>query len=175
MRVGWIRIGPVIAVLILWVAGTAYGAAAVKIGLIDTQKILQESQAAKDARALILEDIKEKRGLFNQKQEKVRAMEEELEKAGKNLAEQALKERREELNKEIKNLQRLKADLEEELNKKNAELTQKILREVMDIVRTFTRNEKYTLILETKSVVSADDAINVTDQIIKLYDMKLKK
>ncbi|MEW6664872.1 MAG: OmpH family outer membrane protein [Thermodesulfobacteriota bacterium] len=175
MRILWIQMCLVIALVGLWVAGPAYGAPVVKIGLVDTQKIMQESKAAKDARALILEDIKEKRALFTQKQDKVRAMEEDLEKGGKNLGEQALREKREELNKELKNLQRLKTDLEEELNKKNTELTQKILREVSEIVKAYTKDEKYTLIMETKSVVSADEAINVTDQIIKLYDKKMKK
>ncbi|MBN1104489.1 MAG: OmpH family outer membrane protein, partial [Deltaproteobacteria bacterium] len=160
------------ASLLLLLGAPAYGAPAVKIGLIDTQRILQESKAAKDARALILEDIKEKRGLFSQKQDKVRALEEDLEKSGKNLGDQALKKKREDLNRELKNLQRLKADLEEELNKKNTELTQKILREVVDVVKAFTKDEKYTLILETKSVVSADETIDITDRIIKLYDKK---
>jgi outer membrane protein len=171
----WIQKVLVIALVCLWVAAPAYGAPVVKIGLIDTQRIMQESKAAKDARALILEDIKEKRALFTQKQEKVKAMEDDLDKGSKNLGEQGLKDKREELNKEVKNLQRLKSDLEEELNKKNADLTQKILREVGDIVKTFTKEEKYTLILETKSVVSADETIDVTDQIIKLYDKKTKK
>jgi outer membrane protein len=147
-------------------------AASLKIGVIDTDKILRESVAAKNARAVLLDDLKEKRALFTEKQQEVGALEEELRDHGKEMSEPERKEKTDALSKELKNLKRLKDDLEEELNKKNVELTQKILKEVGELVREYFEKKKYSVILEKKSVVISDDALDITEEIIRLYDMR---
>jgi outer membrane protein len=147
-------------------------AASLKIGVIDTDKILRESVAAKNARAVLLDDLKEKRALFTEKQEAVGALEEELRDQAQDMSPSERKEKTDALSKELKNLKRLKDDLEEELNKKNVELTQKILKEVGELVREYFEKKNYSVILEKKSVVISDDDLDITDEIIRLYDMR---
>ncbi len=75
---------------------------------------------------------------------------------------------------EVKELKYLRSDLEEELKKKDAELTQKLIGELREIVRAFSKKENYTLIMERSAVVAADDAIDITDKIIQIYDAQKK-
>lgn len=149
-------------------------AADVKIGIIDTQEVMKESKAAKKARTLLMDELNEKRSVFGRKQDEVRLLEEEIKIKGDGMTESQRREKNDQLAREVKNLQRLKTDLEEELNKKNVDLTQKILQEVSDVVKEFMKKEKYTLILEKKSVVSSDEAIDITEKILRLYDAKKK-
>jgi outer membrane protein len=149
-------------------------AADVKIGVIDTQEVLKESKAAKKARTLLMDELNEKRSVFSKKQDEVRLLEEEIKIKGDGMTESQRREKNDQLGREVKNLQRLKTDLEEELNKKNVDLTQKILQEVSDVIKEFMKKEKYTLILEKKSVVSSDEAIDITEKILRLYDAKKK-
>mgnify|MGYP003874236445 FL=1 len=149
-------------------------AADVKIGIIDTQEVMKESKAAKKARNLLMDELNEKRSLFSKKQDEVRLLEEEIKIKGDGMTESQKREKNDHLAREVKNLQRLKTDLEEDLNKKNVDLTQKILQEVSDVVKEFMKKEKYTLILEKRSVVSSDEAIDITEKIIRLYDAKKK-
>jgi outer membrane protein len=149
-------------------------AADVKIGVIDTQEVLKESKAAKKARTLLMDELNEKRSVFGRKQDEVRLLEEEIKIKGDGMTESQRREKNDQLGREVKNLQRLKTDLEEELNKKNVDLTQKILQEVSDVIKEFMKKEKYTLILEKKSVVSSDEAIDITEKILRLYDAKKK-
>lgn len=142
----------------------------VKIGLIDAQKIMQESKAAKRAQAVFLKDREAKMAILMGRQEEVRSLEEELKKKGKNMPPSVRKEKTEQLAHEIKELRRLRSDLDEELKKKNVELKQKILQEIREIVEEFVKKEKYTVILEKRWVVAADKAIDITDKIIRLYD-----
>jgi outer membrane protein len=146
----------------------------VKIGVIDTQEVLKDSKAAKKARTLLMDELNEKRSVFGRKQDEVRLLEEEIKIKGDGMTESQRREKNDQLGREVKNLQRLKTDLEEELNKKNVDLTQKILQEVSDVVKEFMKKEKYSLILEKKSVVSSDEAIDITEKIIRLYDSKKK-
>ncbi|NVL90022.1 MAG: OmpH family outer membrane protein [Desulfobacterales bacterium] len=149
---------------------SAASATEVKIGVIDTRKIMQESKAAKKARAGFLKDLEAKRTVLKKKQKKIQAMEEKLKKKGKKMSASDRQKKAEKLEKEIKELRRLKSDLEEELKKKDVELTRKLLREIGGIVKEFSQKEEYTVILERKSVVAADKAIDITDKIIRLYD-----
>jgi outer membrane protein len=150
--------------------GSLY-AADVKIGVIDTQKIMRESNAAKNARAIFLKDVEAKRNIFNAKQKELQTLQEEINNKGKDMAASVRKEKTEKLSREIKELDRLKTDLEEELKKKDNELTQKLLKEIRDIVIEYRKKEKYAIIHEKQTVVSYDEAIDITDKIIKLYDV----
>jgi outer membrane protein len=155
--------------------GAAEGVTRVKIGIIDTQRVMKEAKAAQKARAILLDDLKDKRETFTRKQEDVLILEQELKQEEKDLDPKVLKYKRDKLTQEVKNLRRLKVDLEEELNKKNAELTQQITREIWEIVNEYRKKGKYTLILEMKSVVTFDEAVDITDKILRLYDTKKKK
>jgi outer membrane protein len=151
-------------------AGLLY-AADLKVGVIDIQKIMRESNAAKNARAVFLKDLEAKRNVFNAKQKEVQDLQEEIKNKIKDMSEALRIEKTEKLSKEAKELERLKADLEEELKKKDTELTRKILKEISDVVQEYRRKEKYSIIYEKQTLVSYDEAIDITDKIIKLYDV----
>jgi outer membrane protein len=145
-------------------------AADVKIGVIDTQKIMRESNAAKNARAVFLKDVEAKRSVFNAKQKVVQDLQEEIKNKGKDMEASVRNEKTEKLSQGVKELDRLKTDLEEELKKKDTELTQKLLKEIQDIVTEYRKKEKYSIIYEKQTLVAYDEAIDITDKIIKLYD-----
>jgi outer membrane protein len=146
-------------------------AADLKIGVIDTQRIMRESKAARDARATFLKDVEAKRDVLSIKQKEVQELQEELKNKGKDMAESVRKEKNEKLSQEIKEFNRLKSDFEEELKKKDAELTQKLLKEIQEIVAEYRKKEKYAIIHDKQTLVSYDEAIDITDKIIKLYDV----
>ena len=163
-----------ILILLSFVAVTTATAASVKIGVIDTQKIMRESKAAKESRQIFLMDLEAKRAVLKSKEQEVRALDQELKKEGSTMTHSKVKDKREKLAQEIKELKRLRADLSEDLKKKDAELTQKVLKEVQDIVKTYRKKNRYTIIFERRSVIDIDDSIDITGAIIKLYDAKKK-
>jgi len=144
--------------------------APVKIGVIDTQKILRESKAAKAAQSVFMKELEAKRAVYQAKEKEIKSLDDELKNQNIKLSAEIRKEKTEKLAQEVKEIKRLGTDMEEELKKKEVELTRKLLSEVAQIVRTFSKKERYTVIFEKSSVIAADDAIDVTDRIIKLYD-----
>lgn len=166
-RMLWIM---VFAVLVGSCFSSFVCAADVKVGMIDTQRILQESKAAQDAREAIVQDLKEKQAVYQGKEREILAMREAYAQQKADLSPEEAKDRQLELAKSVKELRRLKADLEEELNRKNREWTAQILKDVAKVVSDFRSEEDFTFILEKKNVVTADPAIDVTDRIIRLYD-----
>jgi len=145
-------------------------AAPVKIGVIDTQKILRTSKAAKAAQSVFMKDLEAKRAVYQAKEKEIKALDDELKNQNIKLSAEIRKEKTEKLAQEVKEIKRLGTDMEEELKKKEVELTRRLLSEIAQIVRTFSKKEHYTVILEKSSVIVADDAVDITDRIIKLYD-----
>lgn len=145
-------------------------AQSVRIGLIDTQKIMRESKAAKKAKELLMKDLEAKRAQYKGEEDQARKLEEELKKGAPSMTPAARQEKAEKLEKEIKELGRLKSDLEGDFRKKDAELARKILGEISEIVNELLKKEKFTVILEKRYVVAADDGIEITDKVIRLYD-----
>ena len=144
--------------------------APVKIGVIDTQKILRESKAARAAQSVFMKDLEAKRAVYQAKEKELKELDQELKNQNIKLSAEIRQEKTEKLAQEVKELKRLGADMEEELKKKEVELTRRLLTEIAQIVRTFSKKEHYTVIFEKGSVIVADDAIDITDRIIKLYD-----
>ncbi len=153
-----------------FLVGPVYSAD-VKIGVIDIQRIMAESKAAQSARAVFLREVQEKREVLNTKQKEAQDLQEELRKSASEMAASVRKEKSEQLSREVKELNRLKSDLEEELKKKENELTQGLLKEISEVVQEYSKKEKYTIIHNKRMIVASDDAIDITDKIIKMYDI----
>ena len=148
--------------------------AGIKLGVIDTAKIMREAKAAKSARGIFLKDVEAKRGNLAAKEKEVRLLEEELKKPDTKLSPGERNAKNDKLAKEVKELKRLGSDLEEELKKKDVELTRKLIGEIRGIVNAFNKKENYSLIMDKSTVVASDDAIDITDKIIQIYDGKEK-
>ena len=142
----------------------------VKIGIIDVQKVLRESQAAKKAQAIYKKDFESKRALLNAAEKEIRRLEEDLKENGRALSVDARKEKEENLTKQVKEFKRLAADMDEELKKKDAELTRKLLAEIGGVVQTLLKKDQYTVIMQSDKIVAFDEAIDITEKVIKLYD-----
>lgn len=147
-------------------------AAPSKIGFVDIGKIMRDSKAAQNARAIYQKDLESKKATLKAKGDRVTSLEKDLKNTKQDSP--ALKEKREKLSQEFKEFKRLESDLNEQLKKKDAELTQKILVDLQQILKQFSRNEKYSMIFERKAALVIDEGIDVTDQIIKIYDAQKK-
>jgi outer membrane protein len=147
---------------------------ALKIGVIDTGRILRESKAAKSASATFQKELEAKRAILAAKDKELRLLDAELKNPDSKLTADARKNETDKLAQEVKEFKRMQTDLDEELKKRDSELTRKLIDEIRQVIRTLVKNENFTLILEKGSVVHADDAINITDKVIKLYDSQKK-
>ena len=142
-----------------------------KIGLINIQKVLAESKAGKEAKAVFEKELEGRRATLQAKEKEVRAMETELRTGAAKLKSDVKKSKEENLAAETKELRRLGQDMEDELKKKDAELTSKILKDVFGITRKMGEEKRYTLIMQAgPQVIYIDKTIDITDEVMKRYD-----
>lgn len=170
MRKRYVNYAIVLIGLSFTTAAFAAGNNPIKIGVIDIQKIMRESKATKKAQSIYKKDFDSKRALLSAREKEIQRLEKDLKDNGQALSTDARKQKEENLAKQVKEYQRLVADMDEELKKKDAELTRKLLIEIGGIVQDLLKKDQYTVILQRDNVVSFDEAVDITEKIIKLYD-----
>jgi len=142
----------------------------VKFGSIDVQKVLNDSDSGKKAKADLEVLIKSKQATIDEKGKIIEKLKSDIEKQASVLSAEARKAKEDELEKVLREYQRLVQDSQAEIKKKEGEHTDTILKDIREIIDKIGEEEGYTLIIERGMVLYSNKGIDITDSIIKKYD-----
>ncbi|MBZ0156953.1 MAG: OmpH family outer membrane protein [Alphaproteobacteria bacterium] len=153
------------------------GAEILKVGVFDMQRIMRESKTITAYRQRLGSEFEAKGKLFQAQQGAARKMEEKLKSEGQKLPPGERGQLEERLATAMRDLKRLKEDLDLEIQKKDRELSQKAVAEIGEVVRDMAKREKYTLVFERNAagIVHFTDAVDITQKVIGAYDTKKGK
>ncbi len=153
----------------------AWSADVAKIGIIDFERVLNESSAGKKAR----EEI-------NQKGEDLKAkleqMKKEVEELNLNMEREALvmsKDKRTEKQREIRikvnDFKQKQREFEKEFKILEGKMVREIQKEVHDIAQIIGKEQGYLLILmkEAAGIIYSPEHINITDLVVERYNKKI--
>ena len=153
---------------LLLFAWTNTALAADKIGFINMQTIIQNSNAGKKA----AEDFKK---LFARKQENIKSMEnevkklkDELDKQGAVMTASARGDKETAYQRKMRDYQILVDDTNKELQKRDQEYSQQLIPEILKVVRAIAEKEKYTVIMDisTMPLPYFDKANDISKKVI---------
>jgi outer membrane protein len=159
----------VAAMVALTVTPLAFSADA-KIGTVDSTRVLMESKSGKGAFKSIETMFNDKQAQFDLRQQEIVNQMEELDKKSMVISPDQKKQKQDKLQKDVRDLQRFKEDSEMDLNAKRDEILNNMGVEVKEILKSYGKQEGYTLILERGVVLYAPEAVDITDKIIDAYD-----
>jgi outer membrane protein len=161
-----------------WMAwgSVAWGAEAIKIAYVDIQKALNLCEAGKAAKKQMMLEVERMRKNFAGKQKELEKLKDDLEKRGTVLSEATREEKGRDYQAKLRDLQRMERDYQEELQRKDRELTESILKKLEVVVKKMGEEGKYTLILEKNQagIIYISDVLDLTDELIKTFDQKEK-
>lgn len=153
---------------------TNYAEAELKIGVVDLFKVLNESEEGKKAVNELQSMVESRQKTLDEKQKKIQTLKEEYEKKKTVLSEEARKSKEDEIERLSRELQRTAADYQVELQKKQNEITQSMLKEIRQIINDFAKQEGYHIIFEKAEQIliytTAD--VDITEKIISLFNQK---
>lgn len=153
------------------------GAQNIKIGVLDTKEFQEKSVAFQ----VIREKLK---GKFEGLQQKLETeknallkLEEDFRKQSMMLSLDAKDDKRNELEKKRRYYKYLYEDLTEQMKNAERDATRRVLLELEGVVKEIAKTGGYTIIMErgAPGLIYADDAVNITNQVIKAYDSLMKK
>ncbi len=147
-----------------------------KIGYVDLQRALNESEGGKKAKSDLEAIIKAKQKDIDKRAKEVEKLKADIDKQSALLSEEARKKKQDELDRKLREYKRFLQDAQEEVKKKEFELTNAILKDLVRIVREIGKEEKYTIILEKAEglILYADKAVDITDKVIERYNKEIK-
>ena len=173
----WVRALTVTAVGLAAVWTPALAQAPVpsaRIGFIDVQRVLARSASGVAARDQL---EREKAGMQREmdgKRKELEALRDELEKKGPLMAADARREKQDQFERRRRDAARLADDFQKELEKKEAQLLQRVLQDLTGVIDKVGKDRGYYLILEKRgaSVLYASSDADLTDEVIRAYDQQ---
>lgn len=147
----------------------------VKIGFIDVQRVIAESQAGKRAKDRFQAQVKKAEADVQKERQELERLKADLDKKGPLLKEEERRNLEADFQKRTVNLQRTMGDYQQELQKREGEMMSEILKELESVVGDVGKAEKFTLILERSQILYSDQGIDITNKVIENYNSRAKK
>jgi outer membrane protein len=141
-----------------------------KIGYIDLQRVVYESEAGKKAKSELDALIKSKQAIVDEKRQTLERLKSELEKQASVLSPEARKSKQDEIEKMEREYLRFAQDSETELRKKDAELKETIVKEIFELMDKIGKEEGYSLIFDKSMFIYGNKDLDITNMIIKKYN-----
>jgi outer membrane protein len=147
-----------------------------KVGILDLQRCLQQSEAGKKASKSLQEKSDRIKKELTVKREDLKKLREEFNKKSNVLSQDAKRDKEKDLIRKEEDFRDLVREKEEEMHKEEYNAMQPLLSELFEITSKVAKDEGYTLILEAKSgVVYYTKTIDLTDKIVKLFNETKKE
>ena len=147
----------------------------IKIGFIDIQRIISESQAGKKAKDRFQAQVKKAEADVQKERTDLERIKNDLDKKGPLLKDDERRNLEADFQKRSVTLQRTMGDYQQDLQRKNNEMMAEILKELEQVVNDVGKAEKFTLILEKTQILYSDQATDITTKVIEAYNSRVKK
>lgn len=153
-------------------APAAPAADPVKLGVVDLQRCLNESKMGKKYKAEFTSEADQMKAELEGEEAALKGLREELEKQGMVLSETARAEKEREYQERLEEFKEKFKTSQKALQRKDQELTRRILKDLQGTIRELGETGGYTLILEKGEggLLYTGGEVDLTDEVIRRYD-----
>lgn len=144
----------------------------VKIGFVNTERILRESGPAQRAGKKLESEFSRKQQELQKLADQLKRLQDDLEKNGMTMAEAQRRAKEREFNELNRELQRRDRDFRDEVNQRRNEETAQLVDQANRIIRQIAEQEKYDVILQATDALILNPKVDITDRVMKALDGK---
>ena len=146
----------------------------IKIGYVDLQKALNDSEAGKKAKESFKSEVDRMEQSLERRKNEVEKLKDELEKKGLLLKAEERDSLERDYRQKLRDFERLYKDSQQELQIKDRDLTGRILEELRQVIQDMGEQGNYTVILEGNNtvVLYGAKAIDLTETVIRTYNTR---
>lgn len=161
-----------IATLSLLLASAPAFAEGPKVGIVDLQRALNESEEGKTAKRTLEQRFEAARQEVEGKRAAIELMGQDLEAGRPMLSEDALREKESEYQGQMLEFQQMLMESQQEMAMMEQELTGDILEKLYAVAGTIGAEGGYNLVIEATAVVYVNGTTDITDQVIARFNSK---
>ena len=144
-----------------------------KIGYVNSERVLREATPAKAALARMEADFSKRDKDLNDQAAKFKTAAEKLEKDAPTLPEAERNRRQRDLVEQERDIQRKRREFQEDLNQRRNEETAALVERANKVIKQIFETEKYDIILQ--EAVFAGPKVDITDKVIKALNAQGSK
>jgi outer membrane protein len=167
----------VMAVAALTAPAWAQEAPKLSVAVIDVQVLVQDSTAGKEAQARLGKLRDEKTAQGKKLQEERDGLTKQLETQRATLTDAKVAELQKQIEDKDISLRRFADDAQQQVQEATRKELAKLEKKIMPIINEIGREKKYTLIFNKfqAGLVFADEAVDITDEVLKRFNTKVVK
>jgi outer membrane protein len=154
-----------LAAALLLAGAFAAQAEDLKIGYVNSERVLREAVPAKAAQAKLETEFSKREKELQEVAARLKAAADKLEKEGPTLAEAERTRRQRDLVEQDREFQRKRREFQEDLNQRKNEELSAVVERANKVIKQIFETEKYDLILQ--EAVFAGPRVDITDKVIK--------
>ena len=139
-----------------------------KIGYVNSERVLREALPAKAAQAKLEAEFGKRERDLNEAATRLKASADKLDKDAPTLAETEKNRRQRELVEQDRDLQRKRREFQEDLNQRRNEELASVVERANRVIKQIFDGEKYDLILQ--EVIFASNRVDITEKVIKVLN-----
>ena len=147
--------------------------AGLKIGVIEVQKIVQESAVGKESLARVQKVQQAKQDELAKRQKELRDMEQKIQDQGKSLSEDAMEKLQKDYQAKALDLKRFQDDAQRELEESQRKELGDLEKRIMPVINEVAREQGYALVFNkfNSGLLFADDrSVDLTEAVITKFN-----
>jgi outer membrane protein len=147
-----------------------------KIGVIEVQKIVQESAIGKESLARVQKVQQAKQEDLQKRQKELRDMEQKIQDQGKSLSEDAMEKLQKDYQSKALDLKRFQDDAQRELEESQRRELGELEKRIMPVINEVAREQGYALVFNkfNSGLLFADDkAVDLTEAVITRFNSQI--
>ena len=141
---------------------------------VDFKYILNESSAGKKAQTFLKKKLNDGIDKIQKKEKNIQEEEKKIIQQKKIISAEEYKKKVKELRSKVLSIQKEKNKLLETVSKQRAKAKQILLKNLNPILTDFMKEKKIRMVLDKKSLLIGDENLDITQDIIKILNSKLK-
>lgn len=155
-----------VAALVMGAAPAA--AQQLKIGFVNSQRVLAEAPGVQQAQATLQRELPGYRAQVDSLERALQTGNENFQRQQATLSEAAKQQRQQELQQQFAAYQQRVAQLEQTVQRRQEELVAPVMRQINDAVEAVRREGAFSFVIDSSTgvVVAVDPALDITDRVI---------
>ena len=141
---------------------------------LDFKYILNQSDAGKKAQSFLKNKLEKGINNLKDKEKKIQQEEKKIISQKKVITEDEYKKKVSELRKKVALLQKERTTLLNTVAKQRQKARNELLKNLNPIIKEYMKDKKIRMVIDKKSLLLADENLNITNDIIALLNKKLK-
>ena len=158
----------VLGALAALVMGAAPAAAQVKVGFVNSQRILAEAPGVQQVQQTLQRELTGLQAPLDTLEQQLQAGQTQLQQQGGTLSEAARQQRQQQLQQQFAQYQQRAQAAQQQAQRRESELLQPVMRAINDAIEAERRAGAYTYVMDSSAggIVAVDPSVDLTDRVL---------